>query len=55
MEYEDLEPLIECRSLWFVCDGKKVMLLRKFDLVLGDAKEFTAFVSEKISCKTEYC
>lgn len=47
MEYDDLEEVIETRSLFLVCDGTKIMLLRKLDLVSGDVSEFGAHILEK--------
>lgn len=47
MEYKDLEEVIETRSLLLVCDGTKIMLLRKLDLVGGDVSEFGAHILEK--------
>ena len=45
MEYENLEPIIEERSLFLVCDGVKVLVLRKFDLVIGGLEDFSAFIN----------
>ncbi|MBR3953302.1 MAG: hypothetical protein IKJ82_06840 [Oscillospiraceae bacterium] len=47
MEYENLEPVIEGRSLFLICDGEKIMILRKFDLVSGDLESLCAFLNEK--------
>lgn len=47
MEYKNLEPLIESRSIWLVCDGKKVMALRKVDLVSGSKEDFSEFIRKK--------
>ena len=47
MEYQNLEPLVESRSIWLVCDGVKVMVLRKNDLVSGSPEDFSAFINEK--------
>lgn len=47
MEYKNLEPVIEERSLFLVCDGGKVLVLRKFDLVSGDSEDFSAFINNK--------
>lgn len=55
MEYENLENIIENRSILLVCDGKKIMLLRKADMVIGNPDEFTVFVETKTGKKTEYC
>ena len=55
MEYQDLETVIECRSIWFVCDGIKVMVLKKNDLVSGTKEDFSAFISEKTSGKIVAC
>lgn len=55
MEYESLENIIENRSLWLVCDGKKIMILRKADMVSGSIDEFTVFVETKTGKKTENC
>ncbi len=55
MEYQNLEPIIENRSIWFVCDGIKVMILRKTDLVSGSEEDFSAFVFEKTGSKIADC
>ena len=55
MEYEDFEPPIECRNVWFFCDGTKILVLRKSDLVLGKAEDFTAFIEEKTTQKMSHC
>ena len=52
MEYEDLEPVLENRSIWFFCDGVKVMVLRKTDLVSASSEEFLEFIKEKTSGNT---
>lgn len=52
MEYEDLEPVLENRSIWFLCDGVKVMVLRKTDLVSASSEEFLEFIKEKTSGNT---
>ena len=55
MEYKDLEPVIENRRIWLVCDGKKLMILRKADLVLGSAEDFSAFIKEKTGEEITFC
>lgn len=55
MEYESLENIIENRSIWLVCDGKKIMILRKADMVSGSIDEFGVFVETKTGKKTENC
>lgn len=47
MEYENLEPIIETRNIFFICDGEKVLLLRKCDLVSGKAEDFAEFIKNK--------
>lgn len=47
MKYEELENLIENRSIFLVCDGKKIMVLRKNDMVSGNPEEFKIFIEEK--------
>ena len=47
MKYEELETVIENRSIFLVCDGKKIMILRKSDMVSGNPEEFKIFVGEK--------
>ncbi len=53
MEYENLESIIENRSIFLVCDGIKIMVLRKADLVIGNPEEFKIFVESKTGRKTE--
>lgn len=53
MEYENLESIIENRSIFLVCDGIKIMVLRKADLVIGNPEEFKIFVESKTGKKTE--
>lgn len=53
MEYENLESIIENRSVFLVCDGIKIMVLRKTDLVIGNPEEFKIFVESKTGKKTE--
>ena len=53
MEYENLESIIENRSIFLVCDGIKIMVLRKTDLVIGNPEEFKIFVESKTGKKTE--
>lgn len=55
MEYESLDNIIENRSIWLVCDGKKIMILRKADMVSGSIDEFGVFVETKTGKKTENC
>ena len=47
MEYQNLEPVIETRSLFLICDGNKIMLLRKFDLISGGEEKFKEFIENK--------
>lgn len=47
MEYESLEEVIETRSAVLVCDGNKIMLLRKFDLINGNFESFCNFLNDK--------
>ena len=53
MEYENLESIIENRSIFLVCDGIKIMVLRKADLVIGNPEEFKIFAESKTGKKTE--
>lgn len=53
MEYENLESIIENRSVFLVCDGIKIIVLRKADLVIGNPEEFKIFVESKTGSKTE--
>ncbi|MBQ6877045.1 MAG: hypothetical protein IJO22_01415 [Oscillospiraceae bacterium] len=55
MEYTNLENVIENRSIFFVCDGTKVMVLRKTDMVIGNPDEFGTFAETKTGRKTEKC
>ncbi len=55
MQYENLENVIENRSIFMVCDGMKIMVLRKVDLVLGTPEEFKIFVEEKTGKKLYSC
>ena len=48
MKYEELENVIENRSIFLVCDGKKVFVLRKTDMVIGTLEDFKIFIEEKI-------
>ena len=47
MEYENLENIIENRSIFLVCDGTKIMVLRKTDMVIGNPEEFGFFIEDK--------
>ena len=47
MKYEELENIIENRSIFLVCDGKLIMVLRKTDMVIGTPEEFRNFAEEK--------
>ncbi|MBR3962309.1 MAG: YcxB family protein [Oscillospiraceae bacterium] len=47
MKYEELENVIENRSIFLVCDGKLIMVLRKTDMVIGNPEEFRNFAEEK--------
>ena len=55
MEYDDLENVIENRSVFLICDGIKIMVLRKADAVIGKPEEFGIFVESKTGKKTEKC
>ena len=55
MEYENLENLIENRSVFLVCDGTKIMVLRKTDMVIGNPEEFGLFIEDKTKKKTYIC
>lgn len=55
MKYENLENIIENRSIYLVCDGEKIMILRKADMVFGETEEFGIFVGSKTKKKTENC
>ena len=55
MEYKNLENLIENRSIFLVCDGKKIMFLRKIDMVIGNSEEFKKFIEEKTDKKVYNC
>ena len=55
MEYENLESVIENRSIFLVCDGNKIMVLRKTDMVIGNPEEFGIFAESKSGRKTEKC
>ena len=47
MKYEELENVIENRNIFFVCDGKKILVLRKTDMVVGNPEDFVKFIEEK--------
>ena len=47
MKYEELENVIENRNIFLVCDGKKIMVLRKSDMVAGNLEDFRIFIEEK--------
>ena len=47
MKYEELENVIENRSIFLVCDGKLIMVLRKTDMVIGNTEDFRNFIEEK--------
>ena len=47
MKYEELENIIENRSIFLVCDGKLIMVLRKTDMVIGNTEDFRNFIEEK--------
>lgn len=55
MEYKNAEALIENRGIFAVCDGKKIMMLRKADMVSGNPEDFSRFFEEKAGKKTEKC
>ena len=55
MVYENLENLIENRSIFLVCDGTKIMVLRKTDMVIGNPEEFGLFIEDKTKKKTYLC
>ncbi len=55
MKYEELENVIENRSIFLVCDGKKIMVLRKTDMVIGNPEDFRIFVEEKTGKEIYNC
>ena len=55
MKYEILESVIENRSIFLVCDGKKIMVLRKNDMVSGNPEEFKIFIEEKTKKEVANC
>ena len=55
MEYQELESVIETRNIFLICDGKKIMVLRKSDMVIGKAEEFGIFIEEKTDKKLYSC
>ncbi|MBE6899414.1 MAG: hypothetical protein E7479_01935 [Ruminococcaceae bacterium] len=55
MKYEELENLIENRSIFLVCGGTKIMVLRKTDMVSGNPEEFGIFIESKTGRKIENC
>ena len=55
MKYEKLESVIENRSIFLVCDGKKIMVLRKNDMVSGNPEEFKIFIEEKTKKEVANC
>ncbi len=55
MEYQNLESVIENRSIFVVIDGAKIMVLRKTDMVFGNPEEFLIFVESRTGNKTEKC
>ena len=55
MEYENLENLIENRSIFLVCDGEKILVLRKNDMVIGDLEKFLPSIETKTEKKTYKC
>ena len=55
MKYEELENVIENKNIFLVCDGKKIMILRKNDMILGNKEEFLNFIEIKTCKKTYSC
>lgn len=55
MKYEEVENVIENKNIFLVCDGKKIMILRKSDMVIGKAEEFGIFIEEKTKKKLYSC
>ena len=55
MEYKNLENVIENRSVFLVCDGKKIMVLRKADMVIGNTDGFKVFIEEKTEKEIYIC
>ena len=55
MKYEELENVIENRSVFLVCDGKKIMVLRKADMVVGNQEDFRIFIKEKTGKEIYNC
>ena len=55
MKYEELEDVIENRSIFLVCDGKKIMVLRKTDMVAGNPEDFRIFIEEKAGKEIYNC
>lgn len=55
MEYENLENIIETKNVFMVCDGAKIMVLRKADMVAGKTEEFIAFAESETGKKIEKC
>ena len=55
MKYDELETVFENRNIFFVCDGKKVFVLRKADLVSGNPEEFKNLIERKTGRKIENC
>lgn len=51
MKYGELESVIENRNIFLICDGKKIMVLRKADMVVGNTEDFKIFVEEKTDKK----
>lgn len=47
MEYEKLEHAIAGRRMFFFCDGEKLLILRKPDLVSAETEVFEAFINTK--------
>ena len=55
MKYEELEDVVENRSIFLVCDGKKIMVLRKTDMVAGNPEDFRIFIEEKTGKEIYNC
>ena len=55
MKYEELEDVVENRSIFLVCDGKKIMVLRKTDMVAGNPEDFRIFIKEKTGKEIYNC
>lgn len=55
MEYKNLEDIMETRSIFFITDGKKALVLRKTDLVVGTMADFILFLKIKTDREIRFC